>query len=220
MIKEWHDVCIEVWGRFACFTRPDLKVERVSYDVMTPSAARNIVQAIYWHPGCKYQVTKIEVLKPIKRIQMMRNELKSKMSPYSVMRGAPKGSPLYISRRSDVMQRSSVILKDVKYRIHVKVQLSSKANDTDNIPKFVDQLTRRARKGQSYYPLYLGCKEYPAYFRLVEETEPEEHIHEDQELGLMLYDMDYTNKENITPMYFVANMKDGVIDLEDVKLYK
>ncbi len=220
MITEWHDVCIEVWGRFACFTRPDLKVERVSYDVITPSAARNMVQAIYWHPGCKYQVTKIEVLKPIKRIQMMRNELKSKLSSSNVIKGSQKGEPLYISRKADVMQRSSVILKDVGYLIHVKVLMSNKANPSDNIPKFVDNLTRRARNGQCYYPLFLGCKEYPAYFRLVEEGEHVERIHEDKELGLMLYDMDYTNMKNITPMYFVANMKDGVIDLEDVKLYR
>ena len=215
-----EEIRIEAWGPFACFTRPDLKVERVTYDMMTPSAARNMLQSIYWHPGMRYEITQIELMSPVKRMQLMRNELKSKMLPSKVISNSNKGRDLYINTPDDIMQRSSVILKDVHYCIHLKIHMTDKANPTDNIQKFVDVLTRRARNGQWYYPVYLGCKEFPAYFRLVEPEEKVTRLHRDMDLGLMLYDMDYSNPENLKPSFFMAHLNDGVMNLSGVQLYK
>ena len=214
------EVRIEVWGPFACFTRPDLKVERVTYDMMTPSSARNMVQSIYWHPGVRYEVTQIDVLNPVKRIQLMRNEIKSKTMSGRVISKAVRGEPMYINTEDDIMQRSSVILKDVHYCIHVKLHVTDKANPSDNLVKFTDVLTRRARKGQCYYPLYFGCKEFPAYFRLVEEGEEIHPISQSCDLGMMLYDMDYTNTKDIKPAFFMASLDHGSMHLKDVRLYK
>lgn len=215
-----EEIRIETWGPFACFTRPDLKVERVSYDMMTPSAARNLLQSIYWHPGMRYEITAIELLSPVKRMQLMRNELKSKMGSSKVISGAVKGKDLYINTQDDIMQRSSVILKDVHYCIHAKIHMTKKASPTDSIKKFVDILTRRARNGQFYLPAYLGCKEFPAFFRLVENNEPVPRLHRDMDLGLMLYDMDYSNPENMRPSFFMAHIEDGIMNVSGVHLYK
>ena len=215
-----EEIRIETWGPFACFTRPDLKVERVTYDMMTPSAARNLVQSIYWHPGMRYEITQIVLMNPVKRMQLMRNELKSKMTASGVIAGSVRGNDLFINTEEDIMQRSSVILKDVHYCIHLKIHMTDKANPSDNIKKFVDVLTRRARKGQWYYPVYLGCKEFPAHFRLVEQDEVLPRVHRNMDLGLMLYDMDYSNMENMKPAFFMAHLDDGVMNLTGVKLYK
>lgn len=212
------EIRILVWGPMACFTRPDLKVERVSYDVMTPSAARNIVQSIYWHPGVRYQVTCIEVLKPIKRMQLTRNEVKSKLSSTSALSALKKGSDMFINAATDIMQRSSVVLKDVAYCIHVRVHKTIKANPGDTIEKYRNILIRRARMGQTYYSPYLGCREFPARFKLVGLYEDVHRLHIDKDLGLMLYDMNYNDPENVRPKFFFANLQDGKMDLRTVKL--
>ena len=153
-------VKIEVWGDYACFTRPEMKVERVSYDVMTPSAARGLVEAIYWHPGLAWRIDRIYVLKPIQFTNIRRNEVKSKISAQnvrSVMNGAQK--PLYISTSEDIQQRAAMVLKDVRYVIEAHFTLTDKANETDNAGKFQDIIKRRLVRGQCYHQPYFGCRE-------------------------------------------------------------
>lgn len=212
------EIRIEVWGPFACFTRPDLKVERVTYDMMTPSAARNIVQCIYWHPGVRIEVTEIELMNPIKHLQIMRNEVKSKVSVSSILSGAKAGKDLFLDAGADIMQRSAIVLKDVHYCIHVKLHMTSKANKTDSVEKFKSILLRRARAGQCYLTPSFGCREFPVNFRLVEKQEDIRRLHESRDLGLMLYDMDYSNTENIRPVFYFAKLDDGRMDLRNVRL--
>ena len=215
-----RDIRIIVDGPFACFTRPDLKVERVSYDIMTPSAARNLVQAIYWHPGVKYTITEIDLLAPVKRIQVMRNEVKSKLLSAKALTCAKKGRDMYLNPSEDIMQRSGVILKDVKYCIHVHVDMTEGHHEKDSVEKFKSILMRRARKGQCYTQPYLGLKEFSANFQLVELDEEVHPIHEDKDLGLMLYDMDYANTEHIKPMFFFGQLQDGRMNLRNVRILR
>lgn len=213
-----HEIRIVVSGPFACFTRPDLKVERVSYDILTPSAARNIVQAIYWHPGVHYRITQIDLLSSIKRMQIMRNELSSKISAATVLNSGRVGKDMYINPADDIMQRSAIILKDVKYCIHVDVGMTSEAHLGDSLEKYRSILLRRARKGQCYTQPYLGLKEFSANFKLLELGEHVQPVHENRDLGLMLYDLNYANTEHIRPMFFFAQLRNGVMNLRNIRL--
>lgn len=193
---------LKVWGDFACFTRPEMKVERVSYDVMTPSAARAIFEAILWKPAIQWHIERIEVLNPFKWINLRRNEVKSKAS---------KGKEINIEE--DRVQRAGLFLKDVAYVIHGYFEVVSN-NLTENPPKkFEEMFERRASKGQCIMQPYLGCREFTAFFELLEErVESPKSISESRDLGWMLYDMDYSN-EQIKPKFFKANMQDGVINI-------
>lgn len=216
-------VKVKVWGDYALFSRPELKVERYSYDVMTPSAARGILEAIYWHPGLKWKIDRIYVNKPIRFTSIRRNEIKSKALASKVLEvynGAEK--PLYISTKQDIVQRASVILTDVEYVIEAHFEMTDKANETDNPGKFKDITIRRLKRGECYQMPYFGCREFPAHFALCEEEE----IHtayenvEEKDLGLMLFDMDYSDPENIEPMFFRAVMRKGVIDLRNCEVIR
>ena len=212
------EYCLEVWGDMACFTRPELKVERVSYDVITPSAARAIFEAIFWKPAIHWQITKIEVLKPIKWTSVRRNEV-----------GAVTGkSVIYIEDKRQ--QKNSLLLKNVRYRIWAKMEFRSvskrkvegdlflhEPGKDENPMKYYQMFERRASKGQCFNQPYLGTREFSASFRLVNPddealTPP---ISEEQggtkDLGIMLYDMDFADKKNIQPMFYRPQMKDGVI---------
>lgn len=212
------EYCLEVWGDMACFTRPELKVERVSYDVITPSAARAIFEAIFWKPAIHWQITKIEVLKPIKWTSVRRNEV-----------GAVAGkSVIFIEEKHQ--QKNTLLLKDVGYRIWAKMEFRSvlkrkaegdlfshEPGKDENPMKYYQMFERRASKGQCFNQPYLGTREFSASFRLVNPddetlTPP---ISEEQggtkDLGIMLYDMDFTDKKNIQPMFYRPQMKDGVI---------
>lgn len=217
-----YGVQLEVWGDYALFTRPELKAERVSYDCMTPSAARGILEAILWHPGMKWTVDKIYVGKPIRFTNIRRNEVKSKVSANSVravMNGADK--ELCIATADDIQQRASMVLKDVRYLIAAHFTLTDKANATDNPGKFSDMFRRRAAKGQCYHQPYFGCREYPAQFAPGDEAAFTcAHQDETRDLGLMLYDMDYSDRENIEPMFFRAVLKNGVMDLDSVEVFR
>lgn len=217
-----YGVQLEVWGDYALFTRPELKAERVSYDCMTPSAARGILEAILWHPGMKWTVDKIYVGKPIRFTNIRRNEVKSKVSANSVravMNGADK--ELCIATADDIQQRASMVLKDVRYLIAAHFTLTDKANATDNPGKFSDMFRRRAAKGQCYHQPYFGCREYPAQFTPGDEAAFTcAHQDETRDLGLMLYDMDYSDRENIEPMFFRAVLKNGVMDLDSVEVFR
>lgn len=156
---------LEISGDLACFTRPELKVERVSYPVITPSAARNILMAILWKPAIRWKVLKIEILKPIQWTNIRRNEVGTKMSERS-------GS-LYIE--DNRQQRASMLLKDVAYRIHADFDMTSEAGESDNYVKFAEMFKRRAKKGQYFHQPYLGCREFPCDFRLLEKPKMDCH---------------------------------------------
>ena len=198
---------LEISGDFACFTRPELKVERVSYPVITPSAARNILMAILWKPAIRWRVLKIEILKPIQWTNIRRNEVGTKMSERS-------GS-LYIE--DNRQQRASMLLKDVAYRIHADFDMTSEAGEGDNYVKFAEMFKRRAKKGQYFHQPYLGCREFPCDFRLLEKAKdglPREDI--TQDFGFMLYDMDFSKSDprdsnNAEPMFYQCKAINGVI---------
>ena len=208
-------VKVEVWGEYACFSRPELKVERMSYDVMTPSAARGLLEAIYWHPGLKWIVDKIYVLEPIRFTNIRRNEVKSKMSVSNVRSVMNGGSAeLFISTSDDIQQRAATVLRDVRYVIEAHFIMTDKAAITDNEGKFSDIMRRRLEKGQCYHQPCFGCREFPANFRKWEGGEIRTaYQDENRDLGLMLYDMDYSDPENISPMFFRARLENGVLHI-------
>lgn len=214
-------VKVKVWGEYALFSRPEMKVERCSYDVITPSAARGILEAIYWHPGMKWAIDKIYVQKPVQFTSIRRNEVKSKISSNNVLpvyNGADK--PLYISTKSDIVQRASLLLRDVSYVIEAHFEMTEKAVESDNPGKFKDIIMRRLKRGECYHTPYFGCREFPANFCLCEDDKIETAYSGEKDLGFMLYDMDFSDLDNIQPMFFRALMKDGVINLRDCEVIR
>lgn len=215
-------VKIRVWGPYALFSRPEMKVERCSYDVLTPSAARGLLEAIYWHPGLRWCIDKIQVVKPIRFTSVRRNEVKSKVSASNALQvynGVDK--PLYINTKEDIVQRASILLCDVEYVIEAHFEMTEKANATDNPGKFQDIIKRRLKRGECYHMPYFGCREFPANFALCEEEISSYYENEpEKDLGFMLYDMDYTDPNNIQPMFFRAVMKHGTIDLKDCEVIR
>lgn len=209
-------VMVEVWGEYASFNRPEMKVERVSYDVITPSAARGILDAIYWHPGIRWVIDKIYVLSPIKFSNVRRNEVKSKVSASNVQTVMNGGSgSLYIAASEDIQQRAAMVLRDVHYVIEAHFELlKTDAEGTDNEGKICDIMRRRLEKGKCYHQPCFGCREFPADFGAWKggEIKPA-YQGETRDLGLMLYDMDYTDSKNIKPMFFRAVLIDGVINV-------
>lgn len=218
-----QEYCLEVWGDMACFTRPELKVERVSYDVITPSAARAIFEAIFWKPAIRWEVTKIDVMNPIRWTSIRRNEIGALASK----------KPIFIEDKRQ--QRNSLVLKDVRYRIYAKLvfiplrdrhqagqpsqhpQIDAEEGELlrqdENPGKYQAMFERRASKGQCFNQPYLGTREFSASFRLVPAGEVSTPIAEDRDLGIMLYDMDFSDKKNIVPMFFRAQMHQGVINV-------
>ena len=216
-------VKVRVWGQYALFSRPEMKVERCSYDVMTPSAARGILEAVYWHPGMKWIIDKIHVVNPIRFTSVRRNEVKSKILASNVLQvynGADK--PLYRSAKSDIVQRASLLLRDVEYVIEAHFEMTDKANETDNPGKFKDIIMRRLRKGECFHMPYFGCREFPANFALCEEDEIKTayDVVEEKDLGFMLFDMDYSDQNDIKPMFFRAVMRKGILDLRDCEVVR
>ena len=213
-----NEFCLEVWGDYACFTRPELKVERVSYDVITPSAARAIFEAIFWKPAIRWQITKIEVLKPIKWVNIRRNEVGAVAAQ----------NPIFIEDKRQ--QKNSLMLQDVCYRIWAKLEFIpiSKRPESknplidreeyellrkdENPGKYNAMFERRARKGQCFNQPYLGTRECVASFRFVDyyNEELQSPIPETKDLGIMLYDMDFKEKSTDATFYR-AKMENGVI---------
>lgn len=211
-------VKLELWGNYALFTRPEMKTERVSYDVMTPSAARGILEAIYWHPGMRWVVTKIQVCAPIEFTNIRRNEVKSKISASNVRTVMERGSgELYISTQNDIQQRAALILKNVHYIVDAHFEMTEKASESDNPGKFQDIMMRRVKKGQFYHQPCFGCREFPVNFKLCEEVpDCPDSLKGRTDLGYMLYDMDYSDPENIKPLFFRAVLNDGVLAVPDI----
>ncbi len=205
-------VKLKVWGDYACFTRPEMKVERVSYDVMTPSAARGILEAIYWKPEIRWIVDRIHVLKPIKFTNIRRNELSSKI-PVSNVKTAMKGGnqELSVFIEEDRQQRAAMILKNVEYIIEAHFEI---IGGEQNDGKHLDCFNRRARKGQCFHQPVFGCREFPADFELIE-GKLAKTIDKTRDLGWMLYDMDFATSLAEPPaMFFHAKMENGVIDVK------
>ena len=206
--------CLEVTGDYACFTRPEMKVERVSYDVITPSAARAIFEAILWKPAIEWHIHKIEILKPVNWVNIRRNEVGSVLPAGNIKKAMNGGALPALYVEDARQQRAGLFLKNVAYRLHGSFSLTDKAGTTDNTGKFSEMFKRRAKKGQCFNQPYLGCREFSCDFRLVEDIEKETPaIEENRELGWMLYDMDYQQSDEPMPLFFNAVMNNGAIDV-------
>lgn len=209
---------LEVWGDYACFSRPEMKVERVSYDVITPSAARGLLEAIYWHPGLRWHIDSIYVLSPIKMTNIKRNEVKSKILARNVRTAITGGRvELFLNTSEDIQQRSALVLQDVHYVIEAHFEMTDKANITDNPGKFQDIIKRRIRRGQCFHQPYFGCREFPARFREWEGGDIPT-ILETRDLGYMLWDMNYSDPKNIHPQFFRAKLEQGILHLTDCEV--
>ncbi len=213
-----YGIRLLVWGEYACFTRPEMKVERVSYDVMTPSAARGILEAIHWKPAISWVVDRIHVLNEIKFDNVRRNEVGSKI-PVGNVKKAMKGEPIELCQYAseDRQQRATLLLRDVAYVIEAHFEMTKQAGLDDIPEKHHAIICRRARQGQCFQQPYLGCREFPASFRLIEgeETIPGSSHKGEKDLGWMLLDIDF--KDGMNPLFFRGVMKDGSIEIPPVK---
>jgi CRISPR-associated protein cas5, dvulg subtype len=210
---------IEVWGDYACFSRPEMKTERVSYDIITPSAARGLVEAIYWHPGMKYHIDRIYLLNPVRFTNIRRNEVKSTLLSSAALSAAKGGAAPVLYTSADIQQRAALVLQDVHYVIECHFTMTDKAAPGDNPGKFQDILRRRLNKGQCYHQPCFGCREFPANFREWPAGEPIPALPVTQDLGFMLYDLDYADPENIRAQFFRAKLVDGVLDCRNVEVF-
>lgn len=213
-----YGIKLHIFGDYACFTRPEMKVERVSYDVITPSAARGILEAIHWKPAIVWVIDKIHVLKPIKFESIRRNELASKIPATKVNSALKKKSTndLYSLIEEDRQQRASTVLKDVEYIIEAHFNLTSRAGVDDSVGKHLDIFKRRAKKGQCFHQPCMGTREFPAHFNLIEVEDeiPATKLLPEQlnkDLGWMLHYIDFEN--NSIAHFFRANLVNGVIDV-------
>ena len=208
---------VEVWGDYACFTRPEMKTERVSYDVMTPSAARGLLESIYWHPGLRWVIECIHVCSPIRFTNIRRNEVKDVISARAVKSVMEKGKgidELYLATTESIQQRAAMVLKDVHYVIDAHFDMTDKAAPVDNPGKFQDIIKRRLERGQCYSMPYFGTREFAAHFERCTELPPcPEELLGERDLGWMLWDMDYTDPQDIKPKFFRAKLADGAMDV-------
>jgi len=208
MIEKIQRFSIHVWGEFACFTRPEMKIERVSYDVMTPSAARGIYEAIYWKPEITWRIDRIHVLEPIRFANIRRNEVASKVPAGTASTVMKRGGSLALYIESDRQQRAAMVLRDVAYVIEAHFEIISGA---DQLQKHSEMFRRRATRGQYFHHPYLGCREFPANFELMVSEPPKSQLTGTTDLGWMLHDLDFV--DGMKPIFFRASMSDGVIDV-------
>jgi CRISPR-associated protein Cas5d len=216
---DFKPVSVKIWGDMACFTRPEMKVERVSYPVITPSAARAVLEAIFWKPEFEWQILRISVLKPIRYLSILRNEVKS-VAVERTARAWEKnnGQGGYFADQ-DRTQRHSLILRDVEYLIDAEVMPYEK--EAGNYAKFRDQFRRRVKRGQCLRQPYLGCREFSAYF--AEPNDSDQPLDISMELGRMLFDLRYIRqgkkRGEATPVFFQPELKNGVMHI-DSALYQ
>jgi len=226
-----YGIKLKIWGDFACFTRPEMKVERVSYDVMTPSGARGILEAIYWKPQILWVIDRIHVLKPIQFTSIRRNEVASKASASTAKSAMNAGKgDLGIIIEEDRQQRAAMVLRDVAYVIEAHFEIKDMRFEKDgperpkneNEGKHLDMFNRRARQGQYFHHPYFGCREFPVSFELIEGPTPETELapnDRDKDFGFMLHDIVFDQDpktkavKNTTPKFFRALMKNGVIEV-------
>ena len=209
-------VKLHCWGDWACFTRPEMKVERVSYDVMTPSAARGVVEAVYWKPEIRWHIDRVTVLKPIQFTSVRRNEVKDKIGAGAAkaMKDGAGKLAFCVDDDDNRQQRATLMLRDVGYIIEAHIEI---LGGPDNIAKHLDQFNRRARKGSCFTRPYLGCREFASHFALLEaESEfpaVDPSLAGERDLGWMLHDVDFSNAKDKQAKFFHAVMRDGVIDV-------
>lgn len=224
-----HSFCLDVCGDYACFSRPEMHVERVSYPVMTPSAGRAVYEAILWKPGLRWRLRRIEVLKPVKWISVRRNEVGAVASTRNAIGAMNEGrGALALYVEDERQQRAGLFLRDVAYRLHAELEFVSDEARA-NPRKYVEMFERRAARGQCINQPYLGCREFDARFRPVElvpdddgrprvaDGEPPPHDWT-EDLGWMFHDFDFRNPADPQPRFFQARMNKGVLDLDDVEL--
>jgi CRISPR-associated protein Cas5d len=208
-----YGVQLRVWGQWACFTRPELKTERFSYDVMTPSAARGILEAIHWKPSIRWVVDSISVLNPIRFESVRRNEVGHRIPATTVAKAmkARSTNGLALLVEDDRQQRAATVLKDVDYVIGAHFEPTGHWDADETEGKHLDMFNRRARGGQCFHRPYLGVREFPAHYVLQENEPPAPHpsLSGERDLGLMLLDIDFA--DGMTPRFFRARMTDGVI---------
>jgi CRISPR-associated protein Cas5d len=222
---------LHVWGDFACFTRPEMKVERVSYDVMTPSGARGILEAIYWKPQIRWVIDRIHVLKPIQFTSIRRNEVASKASAATAKSAMKAGKgDIGIIIEEDRQQRAALVLRDVAYVIEAHFEIMDlrfdkdgpEASRDDNAGKHLSIFNRRAKGGQYFHHPYFGCREFPVNFELIEGALPESALSagdRDKDFGFMLHDLEFDQDpktkavKSTTPRFFRAVMKNGIIEV-------
>lgn len=213
--------CLEVSGDFACYTRPEMKVERVSYDLITPSAARAVFESILWKPAIRWHMRRIEVLRPVRWISVRRNEVASVISTRNVIAAMNEGrGQLGLYVEDDRQQRAGLFLRDVAYRLHSDLEFLPARAPNDTLTKYAEMFARRAEKGQCVNQPYLGCREFAARFRLVTDpaAEPPAEASVDGDLGWMLYDLDFAHTDDPRPQFFRARVDRGVLDLEQVEI--
>lgn len=214
-----YGIRVRVWGDYACFTRPEMKVERVSYDVMTPSAARGVLDAIHFKPAIRWIIDKIIVVKPIRFANIRRNEVKDKMSVTNAtivkaLNGS--GQEMHLNSNLNRAQRATMLLKDVEYIIEAHFELTDRAGETDTVEKHYNIVSRRLKKGQCFSRPYLGCREFSAHFEKVEDEESIETAYYGSELdlGWMLWDINFADNRN--PLFYRPKMVNGVIEVPDL----
>jgi len=216
-----YGIKIRVSGDYALFTRPEMKVERVSYDIITPSAARGIIEAVYWKPAIRWVIDKIHVLKEIEFTNIRRNEVSEKASESEARRrmNGTTNEPMYLSATDNRQQRAALVLKNVDYIIEAHFEMTDKAGAEDTVEKHYNIILRRLRKGQHFHAPCLGTREFGAKVELVEDGEPiPQSPLGDIELGWMLHDLDFSNSEDIKPQFFRASLKNGVLDLTNLEV--
>lgn len=208
-----YGVKLRVWGDYACFTRPEMKAERVSYDVMTPSAARGILEAIHWKPALVWRIDRIHVMKPIRFESIRRNEVTNKISERNIraaMNGGIVDLHQYAATVEERQQRAALVLRDVEYIIEAHFDMTDKAGESDNPGKHRDIFTRRARTGQCHMRPYFGCREFPVQFALLEGELPLSPLMGERDLGWMLWDIDFT--KDLQPIFFRPVIRNGIVD--------
>jgi CRISPR-associated protein Cas5d len=223
--------CLEVRGDYACFTRPEMKVERVSYDLITPSAARAVFEAILWKPGIRWRIQRIEVLAPVRWISVRRNEVGAVVSTRNVQAAMQAGrGDLGLDVEDERQQRAGLFLRDVAYRLYADIDMLSDEARA-NPGKYLAMFSRRAEIGQCVNQPYLGCREFAARFRPVPlvadgrggwraaDGEPPLLEEWSPDLGWMLFDMDFSNPDDPKPKFFRAQVHKGVLDLAAVEVH-
>jgi len=216
-----YGIKIRVSGDYALFTRPEMKVERVSYDIITPSAARGIIEAVYWKPAIRWVIDRIHVLNPIEFTNIRRNEVSEKASESEARRrmNGTTTEPMFLAATEIRQQRAALVLKNIDYVIEAHFNLTEKAGMEDTVEKHYSIILRRLRKGQHYHAPCLGTREFGAKILLIEdEPIPKSKIVEKMELGWMLYDLDFSDPEDIKPQFFRATLQNGVLDLTDLEI--
>lgn len=208
----------EFWGPRACFSRPELKVERYSYDVPTPSALRGMISAIYWHPSIEWKIQSIYVLNPIRSEVIKVNELGRRIPRIRDAKTA--FSSVIVANQSTRVQRSERILLDVHYVVSARFEMTRNDDPNYNPDKVYAIVSRRLASGSCFSTPYFGCREFSAGFARWPDDKPIEPIAESRDFGLMLYDLDYSNPADIRPMYFHAVMENGTIDVSSVEVLR